>query len=214
MKKDAQAVYILGDFFEFWWGDDHNHEPYLAWEAFFAAYPCPLYFLPGNRDFLCGAQFYSKTHMIPIASGDRIDFGPHKIAVFHGDEPGLNDWWYQCFRLIVRNPLVIWMFLQLPVAVRKYLSLRGRKQRSHDRQNCPLTIDISRWLAQCASPPNTIIHGHLHHPVIETYDRFTRYQLSCWDNSQYSYLQIALNGSISFPNHLPITLIPSISDKI
>ena len=113
VKTEAESLYILGDFFEFWWGDDHNYEPYLQWEDFFASYPLPICFLPGNRDFLCGQSFYHKTKWTPITAGSQLSFGNHKIALFHGDEPGLQDWSYQIFRKVIRSPLKE-ILLQLP----------------------------------------------------------------------------------------------------
>ena len=69
IKKKAHALYILGDLFECWWGDDHHNHNYQQWEQCFVKCPFPIYFLPGNRDFLCSKKFFERSGLKPITSG-------------------------------------------------------------------------------------------------------------------------------------------------
>ncbi len=210
----AEGIFILGDFFEFWWGDDHSCDAYTEWELYFREYPVPLYFLPGNRDFFCGAEFYKRTGITPLRSGDCLQYGGHTIGIFHGDEPGLKDSPYQIFRYVSRGFLGQ-LFLTLPEFLRRNLCLKLRKMRSFT-EPIDRPIAFSQWLAQCNSSPNVIVHGHLHIPIAEYVDMDEdlghscfRYQLGSWDRGAYSYLQLYQNGLWNFkcdPSNLELTI--------
>lgn len=201
LKEDAdiEALYILGDFFEIWWGDDHNHAPYTEWERVLSSYPFPIYFLVGNRDFFCGKDFYERSGCIPLTAGHVIAYGSRHIALFHGDEPGLADPMYQMFRSIARGFLGQ-CFLKLPLKIRASLCRSAREKRNHKKPHYerPLQIDLKKWLQNCSIEPDIVINGHLHHPLKKEESGITRYQLGTWDDNHASYLRLLSNGEIDF----------------
>lgn len=200
IEKKAAAVVILGDLFDCWWGDDHHCSIYQAWEVFFASLPIDCYFLAGNRDFLIGKAFFERTKMIPLVSGEIVCIGQKKIALFHGDEPGLRDNWYQVWRAFSRHRLIEKLFLMLPGTLRRSIASQWRKGRENNEQEYPvpeLEIDVEKWLMSCSEKPDIIINGHLHFPLWEKgASGLERYQLGCWDHGQHSFLLVSKDDSV------------------
>jgi UDP-2,3-diacylglucosamine hydrolase len=201
VQHKAQALVILGDLFDSWWGDDHQSNDYHAWEGLLKSISIPCYFLTGNRDFLIGKQFYHRTGTIPLQSGQVIMIGDKKIALFHGDEPGLIDPWYQLWRQIVRQSVVKRLFLATPESLRSFIATQLRRKRqalTKSQLLIPtLTIDINQWLLLCEQQPDIIINGHLHYSLVqELSPKLTRYQLGCWDNQRYSFVIIDPSGRV------------------
>lgn len=200
IEKKYEAVVILGDLFNSWWGDDHRNRIYQAWERFFKELQIDCYFLAGNRDFLIGNAFFERSNMTPLRSGEIISIGGKKIALFHGDEPGLRDSWYQIWRAFSRHLVTQKIFLTLPVMLREYIATKLRKSRENNPQESSfseLEIDVSQWLLICSEKPHIIINGHLHFPLWEKYQEgLERYQLGCWDNGEHSFLVVSQDGSV------------------
>ncbi len=201
-EDSCEEIVILGDLFAGWWGDDHRCRAYTEWEQYFGTYPIRLSLLLGNRDFLCGTRFFERTRIRQRYSGEILHYGGQKIALFHGDEPGLQDWSYQIFRKIARNYLRS-RFLSLPESLRRWVCGQVRK---HDRiMTVPekeFVIDFARWLNLCSESPSAIVHGHLHIPIAETAiihnHPVQRYQLGSWDQGASSYLQLSSSGQWVF----------------
>lgn len=190
---------ILGDLFDCWWGDDHCDEAYQAWEAFFADLPIPHYLLCGNRDFLVGQDFYKRTGFIPLESGALIQIGDMRIGLLHGDEPGLCDPWYQVWRRVVRHKITQKLFLTLPERMRRSFAgkIRENREKETPRQPTALPIEMKKWFSLFPSPPEIMINGHLHYPMVEELDNgIVRYQLGCWDEPNTSWITIDPSGLI------------------
>ena len=104
----ADAVYILGDFFEYWAGDDDLDDPLnthvAGLLARLAEAGCQVYFMPGNRDFLIGADFAARAKLQTLAEPARIELGDEAVLLCHGDSLCTDDIAYQAFRGQVRNP--------------------------------------------------------------------------------------------------------------
>lgn len=199
----ADSLVVLGDLFESWWGDDHNELHYQEWENFFCSLKLPHYLLLGNRDFLIGKDFYQRSGFIPLESGTLVQIGSLTIGLLHGDEPGLQDYWYQVWRKIVRAPLAQRLFLSLPEPWRQKCAHKLREKKSRkdlDPQELsftPLSIDCLQWLCLFPRRPEILIHGHLHHPVVEELSNgVVRYQLGCWDSPNTSWISIDPSGLI------------------
>lgn len=168
----AEALYILGDLFEAWIGDD-------AMGAFeqdiatalrqLADSGTALYLMHGNRDFLIGKAFCRQAgcHLLP----DRhiADFQGRRVLLMHGDTLCTRDEGYQKLRRILRHPLTLFVLRHLPLASRQKLA---RKLRSESRQQTRgkameitdvTEAEVEREMR--AAQVTTLIHGHTHRPA-------------------------------------------------
>ncbi|MEQ8494410.1 MAG: UDP-2,3-diacylglucosamine diphosphatase, partial [Gammaproteobacteria bacterium] len=105
-RTRARAVYILGDLFEVWLGDDDDdplHREVVAALAATSAAGVAVYFAHGNRDFLCGARFARETGATLLPDYAAFDIDGERIVVTHGDLLCTRDVKYQRFRRVVRN---------------------------------------------------------------------------------------------------------------
>ncbi len=218
----ADAVFILGDLFEVWPGDDclepsadpaatepghgaaalagASAEAVLAeaasTQARAFARACAaalraaserldLYFLHGNRDFLLGSGFAAATGAQGLADPMRVDFGPRKVLLSHGDALCLEDVDYQRFRAQVRDPAWIAALLQRPLAEREALGrqLRAQSEAHHAGQPTYADADTAlarQWLQQAGA--QVLVHGHTHRPADHDLgDGLIRQVLSDWD---------------------------------
>ncbi|MBM4222645.1 MAG: hypothetical protein FJ161_02445 [Gammaproteobacteria bacterium] len=198
IEKKADHLYILGDLFGVWWGPDYQYPPFDRWYDVFTTLSCPISFLPGNRDFLFDKKMTQRWGWNCLTPGHVIDYAGKKIALFHGDEPGLLDRSYQRIRPILRSSFLKNLFLTLPEPLRQKMCLKARISREDHQQWTPLEIDYQKWIMQSRQIPEIIIHGHLHYEKITYYDEITIYQLGSWDGGAASMLEIKKTGEINF----------------
>ena len=187
----ADAVFLLGDLFEVWVGDDALHEP-GSFEAEVgarlqdAAARRPLYFLHGNRDFLVGEVFARTTGVRLLADPTVLVFAGQRWLLSHGDALCLEDVEYQRFRRIARDPAWQASLLAQPLAARRAQGHSARRQ-SEARKSDPRAIyaDVDTpaalaWLAAAGSAH--LIHGHTHRPAEHVLaPGVTRHVLSDWE---------------------------------
>jgi UDP-2,3-diacylglucosamine hydrolase len=174
----AAALYILGDLFEFWIGDD---APLPGYEAVIATLRratdrgLPVYFMHGNRDFLIGAQFASATGCRLLPDPIVIDLDHRTVLLMHGDTLCTDDTDYQQFRSQVRNPHWQAEFLALPAAARLEIARRYRAESMKRTGEKAMEImDVSQRSVDAAMASHHVaclIHGHTHRPGIH---RFTQ----------------------------------------
>lgn len=183
--KKADALYILGDLFEAWLGDDnpdpHNMDIINAL-AEFSESGIPLYFMHGNRDFLIGDQFTVESHCELLPDPVVVELYNTPVLLTHGDLLCTLDQKYQRFRKFVRHPLIKKLFFSFPLSWRKKISsfLRKKSARANIPPNPPSKGGANK------EPPNrkwdvtseavyqmlrehkslTLIHGHTHKPGI------------------------------------------------
>lgn len=185
----ADAVFILGDLFEAWPGDDVIDGP--GFEADCAAVlreACarrPVFFLHGNRDFLVGEALAANTGVRLLADPAVLSFGGVRWLVSHGDLLCLDDAEYLRFRAQVRSPGWQRDFLSRPLAERQAVA-RALRARSEDRKRSGTAyadVDAAEaraWLR--ASGADALIHGHTHRPrEHELGDGLRRIVLTDWD---------------------------------
>jgi UDP-2,3-diacylglucosamine hydrolase len=169
----AQALYILGDLFEYWVGDDDTADPLNAGVAaaltVLAAQGTAVYFLHGNRDFLVGEDFAARSSAHLIADPTVIDLYGTRTLLMHGDTLCTDDAEYQKLRAFYRNPKTQAQLLQLPLAVRhqKARDLRAQSEASKSTKAAEI-MDVSpatveRVLREHGYP--RLIHGHTHRPA-------------------------------------------------
>jgi len=204
----AQTLYILGDFFEYWLGDD---DPAEGLESVFKSFELlyqhnvPVYFMHGNRDFLVQQEFAKRTHCQLISDPETILIDQTKITLMHGDNLCTDDIEYQQFKCKVRNPEWINSFLQKPLDERKEIVETLRKaSKSETAMKKESIMDVNRQAVlnafkQCNS--SWIIHGHTHRPDIHRYENnghtLTRIVLGDW-HDHGSVLSIKIRPELDF----------------
>ncbi len=169
----AAALYILGDLFEVWIGDDH---PGLTGDQVahgirrLTQSGVPVYFMHGNRDFLVGLDYCRLTGMELLRDPVDIDLGGQATLLSHGDTLCTDDVAYQRFRRRIRSPLARSILCNLPVRARLFLSRRARDaSRRHTRSARPAIMDVNpEAVAECFKRHRItrLIHGHTHRPAI------------------------------------------------
>lgn len=169
--QDSAAVYILGDLFEAWIGDDAGLVDYsqeCAHLAKLTTHGIPVFLQRGNRDFLIGKRFIAETGVNLLPEYACIDLPVGRTLLAHGDGFCTDDITFQRFRYWTRNPLIQAAFLRLPVNVRKHI--RNRLRHAGDRKRggeTPMEMDVSECAVVSMANQyrvNRVIHGHTHRP--------------------------------------------------
>jgi UDP-2,3-diacylglucosamine hydrolase len=170
----ADALYVLGDLFEFWVGDDTLDEPLnrevAAAMRGVADGGTAVRFMHGNRDFLVGEGFAAATGAELLADPTTVDLYGTRTLLMHGDTLCTDDKAYQAFRAHVHNMEVQRQFLALPVAARRAQVGQVRSQSEQQKQGKPAEIMDVTALAvddalRAAHYPPRLIHGHTHRPA-------------------------------------------------
>ena len=185
----AQSLYLLGDIFEYWAGDDDLQTPFnrKIGDALRSLSDggVTLYWIAGNRDFLVGSTFAAETGLTLLEEPQVIDIAGQKILLVHGDAQCIDDTSYMAFRAQVRNPEWQKSFLAKPLAERKAIiegmregSRAAQKEKSMEIMDVNLS-EIERLFT--AHGVTRIIHGHTHRPGVHQSARGVRYVLPDWD---------------------------------
>ena len=182
----ADALFILGDLFEVWVGDDTTDAFALSCVDVLerTAQRMPVYFLCGNRDFLVGPQLLNATGMQGLNDPAVLDVGQQRFLLTHGDSLCLDDIDYLQFRQQVRQAEWQRAFLNKPLVERQHIARGLRSQSEARKQSTTAYADVdadaaTTWLqnAQC----QTLIHGHTHKPAEHALGHgLSRWCLSDW----------------------------------
>jgi UDP-2,3-diacylglucosamine hydrolase len=173
--RDAQALYILGDLFEAWIGDDDNTP--LAQEVAmalhdFSASGLPLYFMHGNRDFLIGPHYAERTGMQLLGETAIVDLYGVPTLLLHGDTLCTADEGYLKFRAQVRQADWQSAFLAQPLVARRTFADNARAQsRQHTKSVSMDIMDVTASAVAAAFRQHGVsrmIHGHTHRPAIHS----------------------------------------------
>ena len=169
----AEALYVLGDLFEYWIGDDGLDQPFnqkIA-DAFrvLAGRGVRLSFMHGNRDFLLGSRFARKSGMQLLSDPTLINLYGLPTLLMHGDTLCSDDVEYQKFRAMVRNPAWQQIFLDKPLAERVRMAQDVRGQSTQAKQAKDMAImDVTRATVEEVLRSHAyprLIHGHTHRPA-------------------------------------------------
>jgi UDP-2,3-diacylglucosamine hydrolase len=171
--RSAEALYVLGDLFEVWLGDD---DPDPAARQVVSALRgltesgVPCFVMHGNRDFLIGRRFCAETGARLIEDGTIVELHGERVLLMHGDVLCTDDTSYQRLRRIVRNPVVQWVTRRMSLARRRALARKMREgSRMHTGTAAPEIMDVNAGAvadAFRASGVRTMIHGHTHRPAV------------------------------------------------
>lgn len=167
----ADALYILGDLFEYWVGDDGIALPFnarIAARLADAAAAIPVFFMHGNRDFLVADRFAAETGARLIADPTRIDLHGTATLLLHGDTLCTGDAQYQAFRRQVRDPQWQAVALARPIPERLAIAQAMREKSEGAKQGKAMAImDVAPEAVERAfaeSGCTVMIHGHTHRP--------------------------------------------------
>ena len=192
--SDAGSLYILGDLFEVWLGDDDSAaagKPVLD-SLHRLSRRVALYFIAGNRDFLLGRAFADSVGLTLLQEPQRLTLGTRETVLIHGDTLCTDDVDYQRFRAMVRSPEWQAEFLARPLAERRRIAaqLRSDSVDAMAHKSAAIMDTNDAAVADCFREQrvDTIIHGHTHRPAVHRYaDGLLRYVLGDW-NPGPSYL--------------------------
>lgn len=170
---EADALYVLGDLFEAWIGDDDNSEFNLSIAAAFktlAEKDIPIYFIHGNRDFLIRKKFAQQAGMTLLPESIVVDLYGVPTLIMHGDELCTLDVVYQKFRRKARGWWWPRLVLSLPLKIRRKIAENGRKVSKKNHAGLTMEImDVSHEAVTNVMAQNQVtqlIHGHTHRPAI------------------------------------------------
>lgn len=169
----AEALYVLGDLFEAWIGDDDD-DPFnldaIASFRRFSESGSRLYFMHGNRDFLIGQGFAEKTGGELLDEGTVVDLYGHPTLLLHGDSLCVEDEKYQQFRAMVRQSAWQQALLAKPLQERRMIAQGMRMQSQQSNANKAENItdvtpaEVVRVMEEAGV--RYLIHGHTHRPAV------------------------------------------------
>jgi UDP-2,3-diacylglucosamine hydrolase len=169
----ADALYVLGDLFEYWIGDEGLAQPFAQQvaQAFreLEQGGVPVYFMHGNRDFLLGERFALASGMKLLADPTVVDLYGTPTLLMHGDTLCSDDVGYQKFRAMVRSPVWQQVFLAKPLDERVRMAREARGKSEQAKQVKDMTImDVTPATVEAAFRAHQyarLIHGHTHRPA-------------------------------------------------
>lgn len=185
----AERLYLLGDIFEYWAGDDDLADPFhqqiiSAIRAVSDA-GVAVHWMAGNRDFLVGEGFAQAAGLQLLQEPHVIEAGGRRVALVHGDAECTLDTKYMAFRAQVRDPAWQAQFLAMPLAQRKAIiaGLREGSREAHTGKSYE-TMDVTPGAVAelfASTGADAIIHGHTHRPAVHDHDGKLRYVLPDWE---------------------------------
>lgn len=205
----ARELYLLGDLFEYWAGDDDLDAPFhLSIVAAIRAVSdagVAVYWIAGNRDFLVGQRFAEAAGLTLLAEPHVATIAGRRIALVHGDAECSADLKYMAFRAQVRDPHWRQQFLAMPLAQRKTIiaGLREGSREAHGSKTMEI-MDVTTAAIDAlyaATATDIIIHGHTHRPALHEAGGKRRYVLPDWEldaePQRGGWIAIDSNGAIS-----------------
>ncbi|PMY38438.1 UDP-2,3-diacylglucosamine diphosphatase [Pseudomonas sp. GW456-L14] len=171
--RSAQALYILGDFFEVWIGDDAMTPYQLSiCQALreLSNSGTQVFLMHGNRDFMLGKAFCKAAGATLLKDPSVVDFYGEPVLLMHGDSLCTRDEAYMRMRRYLRNPVSLWILRHLPLRTRHKLARKLRNEsRAQTRMKANDIVDVTPdevpRIMQ-AFKVRTLVHGHTHRPAI------------------------------------------------
>ena len=168
----VDRLYILGDLFETWIGDDDDapfHRSIIQALHAATANGLAIYLMVGNRDFLIGKKFLAETGCLLLPDETKIDLYGTPVLLMHGDTLCTQDVAYLKWRRITTNPLVRAFFLFLPLSIRRNIAAKARTKSAAHTHSANLEImDVTQAEVERVMQVHNVkvlIHGHTHRPA-------------------------------------------------
>jgi UDP-2,3-diacylglucosamine hydrolase len=197
-------LYILGDLFEYWLGDDAGipaHAPFIAALAQLSPYGCGLTVMLGNRDFLLGKDFAQATGANLVTEDELlVQLGDSQAVLMHGDTLCTDDIDYQKFRSLVRQPTWQDNFLgqTIDARVEQAQALRKASIDANAHKQSQIMDVNADALSHCIKNTqcSVLIHGHTHRPAVHNLAALgaTRYVVGDWHPTHAKYLRWSATG--------------------
>jgi len=202
--NSARQLFILGDFFNLWIGDDDPAA--FPWQvskelSLLADSGTDIFIMHGNRDFLLGKEFCRLSQAVLIPEPYTLNCFNQQYLLMHGDSLCTRDESYMAFRNMVRNPDWQQAFLAKSIAERQAFAAQARQQSKDLSSNKAADImdvtptEVTKVLAE--NRQSILIHGHTHLPAIHELDLYgehgKRIVLGDWDSSGWA-LKITPDG--------------------
>jgi UDP-2,3-diacylglucosamine hydrolase len=207
--KAARELYLLGDLFEYWAGDDdlegRYHQRVIGALRAVADAGVAVYWIAGNRDFLVGADFAAAAGLTLLSEPHVATIGGQGITLVHGDALCTDDIKYMEFRAQVRQPVWQAQFLAQPLAQRKAI-IAGMREGSRAAQGAKSyeVMDVTAHAVDALfeqTGTEVMIHGHTHRPALHTANGKRRYVLPDWDAdgepARGGWIEIGAGGAIT-----------------
>ncbi len=174
--READALYILGDLFEAWIGDDDPNPYYAQMKAAIKDLSdtgVPVFFMHGNRDFMIGEEFAAETGITLLDDPQQIDLYGEKVLLSHGDALCTDDIEYQQVRAMTRNPEWKAMMMAKTIEERIAFALQAREQSMARNQDLEEEItDVNHAAAEQMIREHGVdilLHGHTHRPAVHPF---------------------------------------------
>ncbi|WP_210394872.1 UDP-2,3-diacylglucosamine diphosphatase [Motiliproteus sediminis] len=172
--RDADALYILGDLFDVWIGDDERtplQNEVAAEIAALVKHGTPVYLIHGNRDFMIGDDYCQRAGLTLLPDPSTIDLYGQRALLMHGDSLCTDDKGYQRYRRFIRSSFIRWLQDYVSLTSRQKIGrlIRGKSAETNQYKSRALQ-DINRDAAREAmerSQATVLIHGHTHRPGVD-----------------------------------------------
>ena len=171
--RDADALYILGDLFEAWVGDDDPNPYYAGMKVALRELVdsgVPVFFMHGNRDFMIGSDFAAETGITLLDDPHLIELHGDKVLLSHGDAMCTDDVEYQQVRAMTRNPEWQAMMLQKSVEDRIAFAVQARQQSAaNSAMKSDDIMDVNQDAVEATIREHgcdILLHGHTHRPAV------------------------------------------------
>lgn len=201
IRGDAAQLYLLGDLFEAWIGDDEDDALAAAVATNLRALAdagCAIAFVHGNRDFLLGPDYAARCGMALMPELSTLEIAGRRCAVLHGDTLCTDDLAYQQFRQQTRTAQWQQDFLaQALVARRNYAAQARERSALHTAMAASSIMDVNPQAVESLyqqTGADWIIHGHTHRPAVHRDGNHRRIVLGDWPRHP-SWLRIAGDGA-------------------
>lgn len=205
----ARQLYLLGDIFEYWAGDDDlqdaYHQDIIGAIRKISDAGIAVYWIAGNRDFLAGDAFAAAAGLTLLPETWVAEIGGRRIVLLHGDAQCTGDVKYMAFRAQVRQPAWQQQFLAMPLAQRKAI-IAGLRENSRKEQG-DKSYEIMDVTPQAIADifaqtgASVMIHGHTHRPALHTAGATRRYVLPDWEPDatppRGGWIAVAADGAIT-----------------
>jgi len=174
--READALYVLGDLFEAWVGDDDPSPYYAGMKDALRALSdsgVPVYFMHGNRDFMIGERFAAETGATLLPDPHRVDFYGEKVLLSHGDYLCTDDVEYQKVRAMTRDPQ--WQAMMMSKSIEERVAFARQARQQSQARSASMTEEITDVNEDAVEEAirehgvDILLHGHTHRPAVHPF---------------------------------------------